>query len=231
MKTRILLLTLLLSFIAPGIAQASEVQTVLDQLVETYGGEENLRKMNSMVQEWDLVTVMGKRPGTDVRSIRAPDQLRVDLTYPHKTETRILNGNTAHAIFNGAEPQLVTGIQADAMRLQLMRLYSPLMLRNRMDAVHLTEQGGLLALSLIEHGVHVHYLINKENWHIEKVAGTLMMNGKEIQFLTEYSNFKMVEGVLIHHSENKFASGMNTARLTLRKMSFNDAMDDNRFIP
>jgi hypothetical protein len=48
----------------------------------------------------------------------------------------------------------------------------------------------------------------KDKWLIEKVAGTIIMNGGEIQFLTEYSDFSVVEGVLMHHKENKFAAGM-----------------------
>ena len=225
------LLILLLVFPYPGYAQTTDVQTVLDQLIQTYGGENNLRKMDSMVQEWDLVALMGNRHGTDIRSIRNPSQLRVDLSYPGKSETRILNGETGHVIYNGGTPEGVSSIQRDAMRLQLMRLYSPLMLRKKIDSVSLVEDGGLLALSLVENGVHVHYLVNKEDWHIEKVAGSLMMNGAEIQFLTEYSDFSVTEGVLVHHRENKFAGGVNTAMLQLRQITFDAQLDDNLFKP
>jgi len=220
---------LLLSF--PGFAQAADVRTVLDQLIQSYGGENNLRKMDNMVQEWDMVALMGNRHGTDVRSIRSPDLLRVDLSYPGKSETRILNGESASVIFNGSRQGNVSTPQRDAMRLQLMRLYSPLMLRNKIDSLSLKEEGGLLALSLVESGVHVHYLVNKEIWRIEKVAGSLIINGGEIQFLTEYSDFSVVEGVLVHHRENKFAGGVNTAMLQLRQITFDAHMDDSLFKP
>ena len=223
------LLTLLLIFSYTGITQASDVQTVLDQLINTYGGEKNLRKMDSMIQEWDMTALMGNRQGTDTRYVRAPDQLRVNLSYPQKSETRVLNGDTAFVIFEGTEPKEVSGMQRDAMRLQLMRLYSPLMLRNKIDSVSLIEEGGLLALSLVENGVHVHYMINKENWRIEKVAGSLLMKGNEIQFLTEYSDFEVIEGVLVHQKENKFAGGVNTAVLQLRKITFDASIEDKQF--
>jgi hypothetical protein len=222
---------LLCTFFFAHIAHASEVNTVLDRLIHTYGGESNLGKMDNMIQKWDLVAMMGKRHGTDTRSIHAPNQLRVELSYPEKSETRILNGDSAHVIFEGRAAEDVSGIQRDAMRLQLMRLYSPLMLRTKIDSVSLIEEGDLLALSLVENGVHVHYLVNKENWHIEKVAGTLLMNGNEIQFLTEYSDFAVVEGVLVHHKENKFAGGVNTAMLQLRQITFDAQLDDSRFKP
>jgi hypothetical protein len=225
------MLSLLFALSLPGLTLASDVQTILDQLITSYGGEENLAKMDSMIQEWDMVAVMSKRQGTDIRSIQAPNKLRVDLHYPNKSETRILNGDNAYAIFGDATPEAVTGIQKDAMRLQLMRLYSPLMLRNKIRSVSLIEEGDLLALSLVESGVHAHYMVNKENWRIEKVAGTVTMNGNAVQFLTEYSDFAVVEGVLIHHSENKFAGGMNTAKLQLRKVTFDAPLDNPQFQP
>ena len=228
---RLPLLALLLIISGPAHTQNWDVQTVLDRLIHTYGGEKNLRKMDNMIQEWVVVASMGNRHGTDVRHIRAPHQLRVELSYPQKKETRILNGNVGHTVFGDAAPELVTGMQLDAMRLQLMRLYSPLMLRSKIDSIGLTEEGDLLALSLAENGVQVHYLVNKENWHIEKVAGTLLMNGSEIKFLTEYSDFAVVEGVLVHHKENKFAGGVNTAMLQLRQITFDAQLDDSRFNP
>jgi hypothetical protein len=143
---RLPLLVLWLIISGPAYTQTWDVKTVLDRLIHTYGGEKNLRKMDNMTQEWVVVASMGNRHGTDVRRVHAPRQLRVDLSYPDKSETRILNGDVGHTIFGDAPPELVTGMQLDAMRLQLMRLYSPLMLRNKIDSIGLTEEGGLLAL-------------------------------------------------------------------------------------
>jgi hypothetical protein len=92
------------AFFFANIAHASEVRTVLDRLIHTYDGESNLGKMDNMIQKWDFVAMMGKRHGTDTRSIHAPNQLRVELSYPDKSETRILNGDSAHVIFK-VEPQ------------------------------------------------------------------------------------------------------------------------------
>jgi len=229
--TRIALLLLFVGLSQPALTQDSDVRAVLDQLVRSYGGEENLRRMDSMVQEWDLTALVGNRSGTDTRSFRAPSRLRVDLSYPQKSETRILDGDSAFVVFAGAAPQEVSGMQRDAMRLQLMRLYSPLMLRDRIDSVQLVEEGGLLALSLIEGGLHVHYMVDRENWRIEKVAGSLLANGKEIQFLTVYSDFKVIDGVLMHQKENKFAGGVNTAVLQLRGVTFDAVIGDETFVP
>lgn len=228
---RFSMLILLVVISVPAHAQDSDVRTVLDRLVHSYGGEQNLQKLDNMVQEWDMVALMRKTHGTDTRSVHAPDKLRVELSYPEKSEIRILNGDVAHVVFEGRPPERVAGMQQIAMQLQLMRLYSPLMLRNKIDSISLIEQGDLLALSLVENGVHVHYMVNKDKWLIEKVAGTIIMNGGEIQFLTEYSDFAKIEGVMMHRKENKFAAGMNTAVLQLRKVTLDVEFDARQFQP
>lgn len=223
---------LLIAVLSQGVyAQKPDRDTVLQNLIQSYGGEENLRKLDSVVQEWDMVALMGNRHGTDVRSMRIPDQLKVELTYPDKTETRILDGETARVIFNGGEEAVVAPRQRDAMRLQLMRLYSPLVLRDKSDSVVLQVEGKFCALSLLENGVRADYLVNQENWRIEKVVGTLTINGSEMQFLTEYSDFRMVDGILMHHRENKFAGPVNTAILQLRQVQLEAELTPSNFLP
>ena len=228
---RLPLLLFMLVFSQTSMAQPTDVQNVLDQLIRSYGGEYNLRKLDNMIQEWDLVALMGNRRGTDTRSVQTPGRLRVDLVYPGKSETRILDGDMAYVIFDGVTREDVSVPQRDAMRLQLMRLYSPLVLRDKIDSLSLKDEGDLLALSLVENGAHVHYLVNKKNWRIEKVAGMLLINGLEMKFLTEYSEFAVVEGVLVHQRENKFAGEVNTAVLQLRQITLGARLEDNIFRP
>ena len=229
--TRLSLLILLLAISYPGHVLAMDLEGVLDKLIKSYGGEENLRKLDTMTQQWDVVALMGNRHGTDVRDIRVPDQLRVELDYQGESETRILNGNIAYYRSNVSPASDVTVFQRDAMRLQLMRLYSPLVLRDKIASVSLTEDGDWLALSLAEYGVKVHYQVNRGNWRIEKVSGVMSINGNEMQFLTVYSDFAVVEGALLHHKENKFAGDVNTAVLNLKKVSFDVEFEDSHFVP
>ncbi len=222
---------LLLIFSGPGYSQSLDMDTVLEQIISAYGGEENLHKLDSHIQEWAVVALMGNRHGSDVRTIRIPDQLKVELTYPGKTETRIVNREASHVIYGGAPAKIAVQPQRDAMRLQLMRLYSPLVLRDRRDSLTLSAEGDSCALSLVENDVRVDYLINTNNWHIEKVVGSLAINGSEMQFLTEYSNFTFRDGVLVHEKENKFAAGVNTAVLQLKRITLDTDLGDTDFLP
>jgi hypothetical protein len=83
----------------------------------------------------------------------------------------------------------------------------------------------------VEHGVQADYLVNKETWRIEKVAGNLTMGGHPMQFLTEYSEFEFVDGVLVHQRENKFAGQVNTAVLQLRQISLDAGIEEKNFNP
>ncbi len=57
------------------------------------------------------------------------------------------------------------------------------------------------------------------------------MNGIEMQFRTEYSNFAFRDGVLVHLKENKFAGGVNTAVLQLRQITLDADLEEADFIP
>lgn len=212
-------------------AESLDVDALLDRLVETYGGEENLHKLSSQIQLWDVVALQSNRHGTDVRALEAPDKLRVQLIYPDKREVRIINGSASFASYRG-EPEAVVGRpQSDAMRLQLMRLYSPLVLREKRDALSLAVEDDNYVLTLFEHGVRVDYLVNSTTWRIERVVGGLAINGQEFQFVTEYSDFAIRDGVLVHQKENKFAGATNTAILQLRQIMLGKKIPEGHFSP
>jgi hypothetical protein len=223
---------LILALLAPVAgAEALDRDAVLEKLIQSYGGEQNLHKLDSMVQEWDFVALTGNRHGKDVRSVRVPGQLRVELTYPDKKETRVLNQADSYVIFGDRPAAIAAAAQHDAMRLQLMRLYSPLHLRDRRDSLSLTLEGEYCALSLQEGGLRSDYLVDMDNWRIEKVVGTLTVIGGEMRFLTEYSDFALVDGVLVHQKENKFAGNVNTAVLQLRGIELQARLENDLFLP
>lgn len=231
MSARIACLVLLLTLPGVASAQSDLLVTTLDQMVDAYGGEDNLRKLDHMVQEWDIVALMSKRHGTDRRSIIVPDRLKVELTYPTKTETRLLRGATGFVIFGDKPASTAKDPQTAAMRLQLMRLYSPLALRDRIALMHVSADNEQLVLTLWENELRADYHVNRENWRIEKVVGALIIGGGEMNFVTEYSDFDWVDGVLVHKRENKFAGNVNTAILQLRNIEFGVAFDDDTFTP
>lgn len=231
MTFRITLLLLILAISGPVSAEPGDLGAALERIIQVYGGEENVRKLDNVIQEWSVVALMGNRHGTDTRSVQVPGRLKVELIYAHKQETRVLKDDTGYVIFRDGIPTIAKDMQRDAMRLQLMRLYSPLALRDRIDNLSMAEQEGFLYLTLRENGLRADYVVNKENWRIEKVVGTMSINGNEMNFLTEYSEFKLVDGVLVHHRENKYAGQVNTAVLNLNKITIEARFADETFSP
>ena len=64
-------------------------------------------------------------------------------------------------------------------------------------------------------------------WWYHDEKDCLSVNGTEMQFLTEYSDFRFVDGIFVLHKENKFAGNVNTAKLLLRQITFDAALDDD----
>lgn len=231
MSFRLISIVLALTIAAPASSQPDAVSEALERMIESYGGEDNLHKLDSMVQEWELVALTRNQRGSDKRSVRLPEQLKVELTYPNKQETRVLNGDSGYAIFNDRAPAAASSMQTSAMRLQLMRLYTPLTLRDKRDALELSRSNGYLTLALREHGLQADYIVSTDTWHIVKVVGKLSVNGAAMQFVTEYSEFSMVDGVLVHHRENKYVGKMNTAVLRLQRITVDADLEDDEFEP
>jgi hypothetical protein len=210
MTCRLIVLLLGLALSGHAFCGSSDAANVLAKMITAYGGEKQLRRGDTMILDFG-------------------GRLKVELTYPDKHETRILNGDVGIAIYKGRPPAVVSEMQRDAMRLQLMRLYTPLTLRDRVDALGVSSSEDYIVLTLREHGLLTEYFVNSETWRIEKTVGTLHIRGMEMQFVTEYSEFAMVDGVLMHHRENKFAGGTNTAVLKLRNIEFGVKFDDEIF--
>lgn len=231
MPIRLLLIFLCVTAWTPAGARADALADVLDRMIATYGGEQNLQKLDSVVQEWELLALMRNQQGTDRRSIRLAGQLKVELVYPDKLETRVLDGDSAFAVFGDREPAPASDMQHGAMQLQLMRFYSPLKLRERVDSLSLSQGDGYVTLSLEEGPLRTDYVVSTETWHIVKTVGQLAMGGAAMQFVTEYSEFSKVDGVLVHHRENKFVGGMNTAILRLKRIEVDAEFDDEEFAP
>ena len=107
-----------------------------------------------------------------------------------------------------------------AMKLQVMRLYTPLVLKElkKTRTITLTSGADYNVLTLAGEGLTASYLVNRDTKRIERVVGTLNMGGREMAFRTDYADFKVVDGVLMHHSEDKYAGGVNTAFLTLKSL-------------
>lgn len=229
MKKFIALMSITLAIaIISGCGQKDPKDLLFDEMIGAYGGLENLRKLNSYTSVWAMEVKVRPQKGKVVNFVDQNGRLRVELAYPNRAETRVVSGSKGYKGYNNEPLKEVRGPKLDSMKLQLMRLYTPLTLKNK-AGVTVTEGKGVKYITLKEGALTSIYYVNDITFRIEKVVGKLNMGGREMEFQTEYSDFKKVDGVLMHHKENKFAAGMNTAELFLKEIKLSAKHGENLF--
>ncbi|MEE8575236.1 MAG: hypothetical protein V3T30_07470 [Thermodesulfobacteriota bacterium] len=212
---------------------ADPVADLLARMIEEYGGEENLKKLDSYISVWDIQVMVRDDKGTATNHVELPGKLKVELVYPDKKEARVLNSGKGYKTYNGSAGKPAVGPPLDAMKLQLLRLFTPLTLSRLFTAspgsFNLSEDGEYKLLTLKGGNLGTIYYVNAKTLMIEKVVGRLSMGGQTMEFLTEYSDIRPEGGVLMHHMENKFAGGTNTAKLYLKEIKLGATIDGKVF--
>ncbi len=195
-------------------------ESVIKSMIDAYGGKKKIEQLNAYTQVWDIETKTSDINGTDHRTVLMPDSLRTELVYPNKKEIRLLIKNSGIKQFDNSV-QKAQGPMLDAMKLQFMRIYNPLILEKKLNSITLLPtDGDHYILKLIEKGLSTEYVVSKKNYLIDKVIGTLKMGGTDMQFVTYYKDYKPVNGVMAAHKEIKYAGSVNTAIMRLKKMKF-----------
>lgn len=221
---------LVLSSVLYGCPGGFSVDGVVSAMVKAYGGEDNLKKINSYSQLWDMDALAKQDTGNDVRYIEQPGKLRVELFYSKgSAEQRIINNDRGYNAVQGGPQNEAKGPQLSAMKIQRARMYTPLTLKNKIKSLSLAKDDGYSILILKEGEITTRYYVNEETNLIDKVVGSLQMGGQNMEFITEYSDYRSVDGVMIAHKENKFAMGMNTAQNTLKDIRLSVVHKDGSF--
>ncbi len=219
MKHFLRFVLILTSFTIALSAKEISTKEVIDKMIEAYGTKEKLLKANSYKQSWSAEFMTSNKSGFDNRVVELPNNLRVEIVYPDRKETRVLTKNLAKKIYGDREVE-AKGPMLDAMKLQLMRLYNPLELKKRVDNITINENSNQYMLTLKDGDISMEYILSKKSYLVEKVIGRLHMGSQQMEFLTKYEDYKEINGVMVPHREIKFAGSTNTAVLTLKSMEF-----------
>ncbi len=215
----ILLLTLTLFTHGLLANAAPDANVIVHRMIVAYGGEQNLQKLNAYEQLWKIETKTTDTNGTDARMVMMPNSLSTKLIYPNKTETRMLHNNYGSKKFD-SRTITAKGPMLDAMKLQLMRLYHPLVLQQKLSHITALENTSHYVLTLTQGSLTAQYIVSKENYLIDKVVGTLQMGGAPMEFVTLYEDYRPFQGVMVPYKEVKYAGSVNTAIMHLQNMHF-----------
>ena len=175
--------------------------------------------MTSYRQTWNLFPTGSTYEGSDQREVILPHSLKTTVRLESRVETRFLSPQLKYTIINGKKEN-VSGIKAKAMQLQLKRLYTPLILKQKATELKLEDYATHHALVLESKEDKVVYFVNKKNYAITQVTGFIHVHGQTITFDTLYTIFKKFDGVLMPTKEYKSANNVRTAILTLQSVDF-----------
>jgi hypothetical protein len=212
----------------PAMAWADEVSTLVDKVVANYGGRQKLAAIRTLHETGKISSLRTGQTGTVERWFASPDRLRLDTRYPNgEAESRILDKNAAYKNGTPAQGPLVA-----ATKLQAARFRLPLLLTEQAAKPAGTSPEGwtLLVVDLGE-GLTVEAQIDPDTALIRRSRGLLSMGGQVMEFVTDYDDFRKVDGVLVAHHEGHAAMGMTTGESRLDKVEINSALGDGVFKP
>jgi hypothetical protein len=205
--------------------------------VAAYGGPAAVRAGAAFRQEGTVTSVL--HPGATGRIARLyqrPGRLRVETAWPDgQGEIRVLDG--ARGWRDGAP---AAGPPFTAMVLQAARLDLPAILSARGAKVaergtweHEGKRLRVLAVE-VDPGVEVEAGIDPASGRIlrsRSVGAPPSGGAPPVEFVTTYSDFREVDGVLFAFREGNWASGATTGETVLAAVAAVPAVPDGMFAP
>jgi hypothetical protein len=213
---------------------AEDLPALVRRCVEAYGGKAAIARSARSRQEGTVTSLL--HPGEKGRMGRAyerPRRLRVEVAYPRGGgEVRVLAGTRGWR--DGEE---VSGPRLAAMLLQAARMDLPALLSSagaNVVAAGTLELGGKkLRVLAIEPapGLVVEAAIDPATGRILRSRGASRDPAAPIEFVTTYSDFRTVAGVLVAMREENWANGRSTGETVLEKVEFPTALPRETFEP
>lgn len=207
---------------------------LIDRVVQAYGGRDALARARAYRQEGSVTSLL--HPGTRGRIERAygrPGRLRVVTRYPGTPdEVRVIDGGRG---WRNGEPS--DGARFAAMVLQAARLDLPALLdawRQRVvDRGEGEVDGRRLRVLALEvgPGLTVEAHVDPETGRIVRSTGNGPGPGVPLQFVTTYSDFRMVDGVLFAFQEGNWANGSVTGETVLESVTVSASLPEATFRP
>ena len=203
----------------------AELTAYVDSVVKAYGGAKKVAKLARHRFEGEVVAHIRGGTATFRRDFVAPSSLRVDLSYPDRSEVRILAGKEGWR-GNAKSQAEVKGMPHTAMTYQMLRASAPwFVIEHQGQLKHVANESKdgaphrVLRLTWSK-ALALDFWVDEGSRRITKVEGTLAAGHMTMSFATHYSDFKKVRGVLVPHTEKSYVNGRHTGTATLTKLKF-----------
>lgn len=215
-------------------ARAEEpLPAFIDATVEAYGGVDALKRAATVLQQGKVTSVAREgREGAMARLYSVPMRLRVEVFYgPDEGDLRVLDGARGWR-----EGRPVNGPALEAMVLQAARLELPLSLLEHKASVKdlgRAERDGV-TVRILELAVSPTLFVRAE---IDVATHRLVRSlgrstGRQpIEFVTSYSDYRKVDGVLFAFTEKNLAMGQPTGDTTFMRVQLLPEAPAGTFMP
>jgi hypothetical protein len=229
-----LTLAILLAAPAPALPAASpaEVLALVKRCVAAYGGPTALQAAARLRQHGTVTSLL--HPGEKAPILRLYDRvrgLRVEVAWQGAPEVRLVTDGRGWR-----EGQAVQGPPLLAMLLQAARLDLPALLEAARDRVAdggtVLHQGRPLRALVVDlgAGLSVEADLDPDSGRILRSRGA-SRGTPSLEFVTTYSDFRMVEGVLVAFREESWANGKATGETELTRVAFLESVPEALFKP
>lgn len=213
---------------------APEVHALVARCVEAYGGGKAVVRMARIREEGTVTSEVlhGGAAGRIMRAYQRPGRLRVEISYPGSPrEVRVLDGSRGWRFGEEVQGPFLVSMILQAARLDLPSLLAAWEDRV-VDAGTLEHEGKRLRVLALDvaPGVRIEAGIDPATGRILRSRG-VGTGAMPLEFVTRYSDFRTVDGVLIAFREGNFANGRTTGETVLEKVELPGALPDATFRP
>jgi hypothetical protein len=210
--------------------------TVTERILEAYGSRERLERVVSVAAEGRITALVRGDEGTYKRTFRRDGKLFVDIHYHRSAERRILNGPKGFR-GTGGEIEEVSGPRYLAMVYQYNELNMPFgLLDNSFTVTELRKDTlnnvAVHVLRCVDRaGNEMEVFVDGQKYRIVKSVGTFSMGTQSTSLSSEFSDFRIVDGVLFPFRIVNYAGGTRIAEIVITRYLVNPIVDDSLFTP
>ncbi len=219
---------------APREASRDGVAALVRRCVEAYGGAAAVGRAARSVHEGTVTSLLHPgAPGRIGRAYSRPGRLRVEVAFADSAEPeiRVLAGGRGWRHGKEVEGPLLTSMILQAARMDLPALLAAggakVEARGTLALDGKTLQ--VLALTLAP-GVVVEAAIDPGTGRILRSRGSAA-GPAPVEFITTYSDFRTVDGVLVPFREENWANGKTTGETALSRVEFPESFPPDLFRP
>jgi hypothetical protein len=209
---------------------------IAEKIIAAYGGRDRIAQVASLAAEGRIRALVRGDEGIYRRAQRRDGKLFVDIIYRYSSERRLLDGTRG---YRGSPNSMeeVSGPRYLAMVYQYDQLDLPYgLLDNSLTLTELRSdtlntQAVRVFLCRDRAGNEMEVFVNAENYRIVKCTGTFRMETGVTSLSAEFSDYRIVEGILFPFRVVNFANEQKISETEITGYLINPRIDDELFRP